>query len=603
MRFPLAGAVTVFIALIGMFFVHQTHDEALTKVFVTLLLGLPLFVSQTLWSEKKKFSPSQKSILRIGVLAFLVIYYLLLPDSILQAPFSFFFRTGLWMGGFLLLLTFVPFLDTHSPSIRTFWEYNKHLFIIFIQSIFFAGVTFAGISAGLWATETLFDLSIDGERYGEIWVLCASLLAPWLFLYDLPRSPEKQPQTPYGKALIILTQYILIPLVILYFLILYTYTAKILLTQDWPQGVVASMIIGFSFVGILTHTISWPRLSEVKWIFKFVQYFYTFLIPQTVLLFVAIGIRIGQYGITEKRYLVVLFGLWLLGLAIFFLFNRKKDIRIVPLSLFVLILMSSFGPWGAFDIAQKSQTHRWKTLLEKNQMLVDGKAVPTTDEIFFEDRKEISATARYLYRYHGEKALQSFFEKDIHSFGESLNERTQETYFNAYDVPQNLVESLGIDYLTRWEARQVEREDEYFHWSLDHTGLYPLEGFDYLLSIHSQYPEKEPPREIFIQEEKYQIQLNALDQTLIIQKGDETLGSFSLKKYFEDFPDFDLSEKRSFSQGLKIPAPYTAFEAQNENLNLKIYFDRISGEKTKNTRRIDSFSGTMLLKFSNPTQE
>jgi len=51
--------------------------------------------------------------------------------------------------------------------------------------------------------------------------------------------------------------------------------------------------------------------GEESWINRFSRWFYFAEIPLVVVLLLAIGRRVQEYGMTENRYFVVLLGLWL----------------------------------------------------------------------------------------------------------------------------------------------------------------------------------------------------------------------------------------------------------------------------------------------------
>ena len=68
----------------------------------------------------------------------------------------------------------------------------------------------------------------------------------------------------------------------------------------------------------------------------------------TIMLFIAVGKRLAQYDVSEKRYLVVILGLWLLGICLYFARRSSRNIKLIPMSLAALALITSCGPWGAF---------------------------------------------------------------------------------------------------------------------------------------------------------------------------------------------------------------------------------------------------------------
>ncbi len=96
-----------------------------------------------------------------------------------------------------------------------------------------------------------------------------------------------------------------------------------------------------------------------------------------MLLFIAVGRRIADYGVTEQRYLMVLIGVWALILAgIRIMRGRNFDLRLVPGVLAFLMFAASFGPGGAIGFSIMSQKEQLAELLTKKGMLVDGKIVP-----------------------------------------------------------------------------------------------------------------------------------------------------------------------------------------------------------------------------------
>jgi hypothetical protein len=77
---------------------------------------------------------------------------------------------------------------------------------------------------------------------------------------------------------------------------------------------------------------------------KFIKFFrkcFPFVvIPQIFMLFYAIYLRIAQYDLTMNRYFVVVFGIWLAIISVYFIFSIKKHISYIPflLTLFTLII-------------------------------------------------------------------------------------------------------------------------------------------------------------------------------------------------------------------------------------------------------------------------
>src|SRR5690606_8638791 len=135
-----------------------------------------------------------------------------------------------------------------------------------------------------------------------------------------------------------------LPLLLVYLLILYGYGAKIVLSRDWPRGVVSHMVIWVAVLGVSTFLLLYPygKRKENQWIKRSARVFYYLLIPLLILLFMAVGIRLGDYGFTVNRYLIFLLGIWMTVICLYFIV-RKGKILFIPISLCLVFLLASFG--------------------------------------------------------------------------------------------------------------------------------------------------------------------------------------------------------------------------------------------------------------------
>ena len=83
--------------------------------------------------------------------------------------------------------------------------------------------------------------------------------------------------------------------------------------------------------------------------------FSSFLIPLIVVLFLAVWRRVSDYGITEPRYIAIVYGLWLVAMVALFQIEQdgeyQSDFRL-PLRIGVAHLLWSVGCLP--DIRKKS---------------------------------------------------------------------------------------------------------------------------------------------------------------------------------------------------------------------------------------------------------
>lgn len=139
-----------------------------------------------------------------------------------------------------------------------------------------------------------------------------------------------------------LVRYIAIPFICIYFIILYAYSVKVLMNfSHWPKGMISWMVIGFSTFGYITYIFSKPYDKENLLIAFFRKYFPLAVLPQLIMLFYAIYLRITQYDLTMNRYFVVIFGLWLFVVSLYLVLSRKKSLAIITASLTLISLLIS----------------------------------------------------------------------------------------------------------------------------------------------------------------------------------------------------------------------------------------------------------------------
>lgn len=90
-------------------------------------------------------------------------------------------------------------------------------------------------------------------------------------------------------------------------------------------------------------------------------------------MFYSMYLRINKYGITEERYLVVAGGIFIVLSMIYYLFFNKKTAIVIPITLLVIVLISTVGPVSAYNMSKIDQKGRLDKLLTQEHILVDGK--------------------------------------------------------------------------------------------------------------------------------------------------------------------------------------------------------------------------------------
>jgi hypothetical protein len=128
----------------------------------------------------------------------------------------------------------------NRDEMSAFCQYNNTLFLRFLTAVLFSAVLFIGLVIAMGSIDVLFNVDINEERYFQLFVVIAGIFNTWFFLSGIPGSLDSFNRVKeYPKGLKIFTQNILLPLVIIYVIILYLYTGKIILEWAWPEGLFA----------------------------------------------------------------------------------------------------------------------------------------------------------------------------------------------------------------------------------------------------------------------------------------------------------------------------------------------------------------------------
>ena len=419
LRFPLAMLASFVVTVVSIYLVEMDYTSdipmalTLSKVALSGSLALLVFTAVRLLGEglSRLWHLLWTLLALLGVLG----YYMILPDSSAgfgadMIPFRHLFLSLLFIMGIL----WAPF-SRSSLSDADYWEYCKKIIFLLMITTLFAIMMILGINGALYVIGELFDFDIDGNRYFQIDIFIVGVFAVGYLLSQIPLHPlESKRSTAPSKIEKFFTKWMLTPLSGLYFVILYAYTAKVLMTLNWPKGILAWLIVAFSMVAILTY-LFWTHYTTENHS-RWRRWIWLAVLLQTVMLFVAIGMRIAEYSWTESRYMVFVLGVWLAGLSIYFLLFRNPHIKWIFISLSALIAITQFGPQSAYSLSRESQMDRLEGMLTELERYTDREKAPIAL------RYEVTDSIRYLYRRYKNNTLAVIFPK-IHKEFESIEEK------------------------------------------------------------------------------------------------------------------------------------------------------------------------------------
>ena len=385
LRFPLVLLSAILSGSIGIYAVHSNIDlpETLGYLMAVIGLGISVFFAITVFFENNPFGRIYKMVVELLAIGLLFLIYLQVKSG---ANFGFentvllLFRYALLSH---LLVAFSPFLLKRNEI--SFWHYNRIMLIRVILTAVFVVCLYIGLSAAAAAIQTLFGMNIPNQFYFDLMVLLFGPVSVIFFCAGIPKNlSQLESSQEFPNVIRIFVQFVLIPLVIVYFIIMYAYFGKIVMEWNLPKGFLTYFINANLVIGILSYLLIFPYKFHVnnKLITVYLSNFFLVLIPVIGMQLVGIITRLVDYGFTEERYLVLLVALWVVFLILYFQFSKKKNTITIPLSMFAFVLVSTIGPISSQSITKMSQTSRIQ------QTLLDLKMIENKKLIAFKQNKE-----------------------------------------------------------------------------------------------------------------------------------------------------------------------------------------------------------------------
>ena len=488
-RFPLVSLSAYLMSLILLIFTIAGHGDIETypnydianKIAFLMTLAMPLFFVLKL-SSKKQFMTL------IGI-ALLVTYYLLfIPDDFKHENSAFFQRHFLWIVALMLFSIVAPFLF-RSTNNEEFWEWTQRIIFALLATALFSIVLFLGLEGAKYALEKLFNIRAlprYSHRMEEIFSLIVfGLFSINYFLSQIPKNPLSITSRPYSKIEKIFTKYILTPLVMVYFIILFAYTFKIIYLNQFPTGVLSWLVLIFSGLGIVTFLFWTPLWNEKTK--KYKKLIWIAILLQTFVLAMSIYMRIEQYGITENRYFIALAGLWLFVTSLYFIVLKNASYKWIFITIPLLIVVSFSGPFSATEVSKASQINKLQTLI--------GSSMPLSEESNSTVKYQISSKIEYLFRKHGIDSLMPVIPEIVANY-KLKNDKQNDCEVRAYDssFPHYATKELGFNFIDKWQWEQNLRYEEksipiYIHTIRPNNySTMNIKGYDWLQSFSFYNP-------------------------------------------------------------------------------------------------------------------
>ena len=499
-RFPVTIGMSIILTILLIYFnevsssLSEESRESLVRLNMVVGLGIPLSLCIGLLYER--FNKGKSFIWYILGAFLLFLYHNVLLDDFQMVSISRYIGTMV----FLILVFFY--------ALNLWYDVNYEAYVIKIFSgwfitVLYASVLYFGISAILFTIESLFDININRDLYLYSFFIVTFIFGISMFLSKIPLKDQDFKDYLYPKSLKVLLVYIVIPLISIYTIILYAYFVKILISWEWPKGLVSHLVLWYSAISAGVIFLITPVLYENKVANIFKIWFPKFILPILVMMFISIWQRIDQYGITENRYYIVLLSIWVFGIMLYFSFMKPLKNIVIPISLSIFVLISIYGPISSYSISKASQNNRLNKILRNNDMLVEG-IIKSNSNADKQSQTEISNIISYFNSNHslGDiKVLPKDFQlaDTINLFGFEYKPYEpsfgSQDYYSYYtDINQKPISIEGFDYyvnMSTWNQQEIITENINIRYNQNNYNLSIYEDGDELLIINLEEASRE----------------------------------------------------------------------------------------------------------------
>jgi len=549
-RFPVALGLSTIATALLIILVHNEQSfrdelqELIGRIVMVLALGIPISLCLRLIFERKTDLPLISRIALYGAeaLGLTLYYFFFLKDLSMVSVTRY---VGLSVAFYLAFIYTAHFIRRQG-----FELYVIRLLTRFFTTVIYSVVLFLGIVAILFTIDQLLEIRVDERLYFEVWLTVVGVFATSFFLAGVPQKEEQHEIYYYPKLLTVLLLYIVMPILSVYTGILYIYFAKILVTLQWPMGLVAHLVLWYSVISAAVIFLISPLREESKWSRAFIFWIPKIIIPLIIMMFISIGIRVNAYGITENRYYVIALALWVFGVMLYLNIMKTKRNIILLVSLSLIAFLAVVGPWSSYSISKLSQNQRLEGILMKYSMISNNAIVKPTQGVTDYDKREIS---QILYYFSASHTL-----NDVKYLPKGFEMNQME---NVFGFPYT---ELDLDY----------NNTGYFSYSSDRLNApIDIRGYDYLF-LANNYNPSDAVQEI-------EIKYDDRTQEVRINAGGNEVYRNSLEEFGKQ-----LHKKYGTKDMYDIAADEMVLADENEHIKVKLVFNNINGYEEKTDKDV-----------------
>lgn len=295
----------------------------------------------------------------------------------------------------------------------------------------------------LASISLLFDSNSD--YYTHILAFSFVLLAPMVFI-GMESGGDEPTASRLEEALL---NWVVTPALLIYNVVLYVYMVTILVRWDLPKGSVATMVT--AFIAVLMG-VSWlrPMLAKrpLEWYFR---WSWLLALPLVALFWVAVGYRIGQYGLTIDRCTLIAIGAAITVYVVAAAFRQRNtdNQRLIKPVCLLAVVLGLLLAFAARPLSIHSQTAVARHYAAVAGVLADDgtiqfEAIDKADATFRAEHRHVYQAMKYIEKdLRDTAAVQQRLGMTSKEYAMNLSPSTAD-YARAY-VVDRYGEDTGIE--------------------------------------------------------------------------------------------------------------------------------------------------------------
>ena len=409
-------------------------EEWIQKLFMFgTIWGIGTFFAENVFEKGKK---------RIGlyfltaIISYVFIHFVFInnyEDTVIK-----------WLVCYIATMCAISLNSIIKKSEKDFSEYLLKVAINIAKSSFVYGILAIGVASILWIFDVLI-LDVTSKYIDNIEILIVGFFYSTKIIYSFINLDDDV--NKFFKNLI---KYVLMPLIITAFIIIYLYIIKIFALRDIPKNQIFRIATALFIVGGFIWTVM-NYFKEEGLMYKISTKLPLVFSPFILLQIYTLGIRISKNGITPLRYAGIVFIIFEVCYILCYMFKNKKIQYLILFADAFLIISILIPGINAFDVSDYSQI--------KNLKLYSQKA-----ELTDEDKEKISGAYYYLqYTEKGKKYIKDNLSKeqinDIKNLKTSKNNSIRNNYEYINLQNNNKLDVFGYKTATKISASEYTEEN------------------------------------------------------------------------------------------------------------------------------------------------